>query len=1035
MGASSSTCSSFMSTNDGAKYDLFVSFSGQDIRDSFRSHFCKALSRENIHFFVDDKLKRGDEIWPALSRALEESRISVVIFSKDYPSSKLCLHELVKILECKKTNEQIVIPVFYQVNPSDVRSFGDAFINHENISEDEKQLWRAALTEASNLPGFDSSKIRPESKLIDEIIKDISDKLKDISPSSNPKGLIGIDSRIERVKSLLCIGKSDYEVVGIWGMGGIGKTTIAEAVFNQISGQFEGNCFIANVREESKRCGGLVHLRKKVLSQILEEEYVDFGTPNISQFMKSRLKRKKVLIVLDDVNTLNQLQTLAKQLDGFGPGSRIIITTRDKRLLRNCGVNKIYEVEAFNNHEARKLFCKYAFKQDNPHKDLMVFVDKVVSYAKGNPLALKVMGASLYQKTIQDWESALNKLNKVSDPDIQNLLKLSYDGLNKEEKEIFLDIACFFKGSGRDIVTRILDGCYFAAEFGLSVLIDKSLITISSLDTINMHDLLQELGHELVRQESFSQPGKRSRLHNQKDVCLVLRRNMGTEAVKSIFLNMSEMKGMHINSPIFENIWNLRFLKFYDVPNYISKVHCPNHLPDGMRYLHWDGYPSKALPSSFNSEKLVELHLCGSKLKQLWDGAMDVPNLRRLDLSGSQHLTRIPEFSNAPCLECVNLQSCKNLLDSGSSFQHLEGLRLLSLYFCEKFRSFPKLAGNIENLYLLGAAIEEVPSSIESLTKLSTLDLSNCAMLKQISPNIFKLKSLRSLFFGGCSNLEIFPEIPETLESLKELDLSDTAIKELPLSIENLIRLSKLHMRWCKSLETLPSSICNLRSLAYLDITNCSKLNKLPENLGNLKSLVYLFAFGTTICRLPSSLTFLEKLEGLDCSGLRGLTLPPKLGLLHSLTQLNLKDCNVIEVPEDIGCLSSLGELDLSGNDFESLPKSIKQLSRLRWLYLNNCEMLQSLTELPSGLLHMEAVNCKQLQSLPDASYFAESVIACGSYGGRLNFMFTYCMNLDQKLLSKVLKESLLIIQSQKEFIEKVHVNVTYSGTEVEAVV
>ena len=85
---------------------------------------------------------------------------------------------------------------------------------------------------------------------------------------------------------------------------------------------------------------------------------------------------------------------------------------------------------------------------------------------------------------------------------------------------------------------------------------------------------------------------------------------------------MSEMKDMHINSPIFENIWNLRFLKFYDVPNYISKVHCPNHLPDGLRYLHWDGYPSKALPSSFNSEKLVELHLCGSKLEQLWDGAM-----------------------------------------------------------------------------------------------------------------------------------------------------------------------------------------------------------------------------------------------------------------------------------------------------------------------------------------------------------------------------------------------------------------------------
>lgn len=108
---------------------------------------------------MNEELHGEDEISPALLSAIEESAISVIIFSEQYAFSKCCLDELVKILECKKKNDQIVLPVFYRVNPSDVRrqtgSFGDAFVEQANtfkVMPEKVQQWRFALKEASNDP-------------------------------------------------------------------------------------------------------------------------------------------------------------------------------------------------------------------------------------------------------------------------------------------------------------------------------------------------------------------------------------------------------------------------------------------------------------------------------------------------------------------------------------------------------------------------------------------------------------------------------------------------------------------------------------------------------------------------------------------------------------------------------------------------------------------------------------------------------------------------------------------------------------------
>ncbi|KAK7266100.1 hypothetical protein RIF29_18740 [Crotalaria pallida] len=158
------TTSSSSSSHDKNKHELFISFRGQDVRRSLLSHLKRELGCRRIDFYVDDvKLDRGDEISSSLLKAIEGSQISLIIFSKDYASSKWCLEELAKIIECMERNNQIVLPVFYNVSPSDVRhqrgEYGIALADHEEKYKDrtvnDVQKWRDALKKAAQLSGFD----------------------------------------------------------------------------------------------------------------------------------------------------------------------------------------------------------------------------------------------------------------------------------------------------------------------------------------------------------------------------------------------------------------------------------------------------------------------------------------------------------------------------------------------------------------------------------------------------------------------------------------------------------------------------------------------------------------------------------------------------------------------------------------------------------------------------------------------------------------------------------------------------------------
>ena len=361
---------------------------------------------------------------------------------------------------------------------------------------------------------------RHEAKLIEEIVGDICNKL-DRTSSSSTNGLVGMESRVKKMDDLLCIGSPDVRMVGLWGMAGIGKTTIAKAIYERIYALFEGCCFLSNVREESHKVG-LSHLQIELLSQIFKEGNPQKFSRGIN-FIKDRLQNKKVLIILDDVDEEEQLESLVGNRDWFGAGSRIIITTRDRHVLTYPEVNGTYEATELENDEALELFCRHAFRHKDVSEDFRQICGHALDYARGLPLALKVLGSSLYTKSKCEWESQLAKLKQFPNQKVQNVLKTSLEGLDDHDLGIFLDVAFFYKGQNKDFVEEILESCGFHFNIGIRNLVDKSLITVSK-NKLWMHDLLQETGWEIVKQES-KVLGERSRLRVHEDINRVLTTN------------------------------------------------------------------------------------------------------------------------------------------------------------------------------------------------------------------------------------------------------------------------------------------------------------------------------------------------------------------------------------------------------------------------------------------------------------------------------------------------------------------------------
>ncbi|CAJ1971313.1 unnamed protein product [Sphenostylis stenocarpa] len=711
----------------GLTYDVFISFRGEDTRHKFIGHLRKELFRRGINAFLDDKhLELGLELLPALSKAIQESRIFILVFSPNYASSTWCLDELRRILQLSKTrgNKNLVFPIFYHVDPLDVQhqrnSYKEHMMEHEQRFGTESQKvrdWRSALSEVCNLVRDPKIEEGSEIDLIENIVKKVYENIT-LEPLDIGRKTVGLGPRIEELKSLIDMNLDDNSVrmLGVHGFGGVGKTELAKALYDEIVQNFDAACFLADVREKSNKINGLEDLQKTLLSELFKETKIELGSTSEGIYeIKHRLRRVKVLLV-------------------------------------------------------------------------------------------------------------------------------------------FLDIACFFKGEKKEYVKRILEE--FGSTSSINVLCDKSLLTIED-DCLKMHDLIQDMGREIVRQEAPNYPGKRSRLWDCEDVREILTEDSGSKKIQGIMFDPPQREDVNWSGNAFEKMKWLRILIIRNT-TFSPK---PEHLPNHLRVLDWEEYPSKSFQSRFHPKKIIVFNMPRSHLT-LEGPFKKFSCLTNMDFSYNQSITEFPDVSQVQNLRELRLDHCRNLIAIHYSIGFLKRLVHLSASECSKLSNFPRrmflpslevldlnLCASIEHfpkimqemtkplkIYMINTGIQELPESIGNLIGLVYIDISNSRKLQYLPSSLFMLPNVVSFKIEGCSQLR--ESFGSFIQTLSEANVCP-AVRALNLGNGNLSDKDLEILRYFPKLEDLIASDNNFTclptclekcvDLISLDLSQCRKLKKIPK--------------------------------------------------------------------------------------------------------------------------------------------------------------------------------------------------------------
>ncbi|XWS34909.1 hypothetical protein CRYUN_Cryun21dG0077700 [Craigia yunnanensis] len=948
------------------RWDVFLSFRGEDTRHGITKNLYSSLEEKGVRVFRDDDgLNRGDEISPSLLEAIEDSAASIVILSQNYASSHWCLEELARICELRR----LILPIFYEVDPSDVRRqrgpFEEHFCSHENrFGKDRVMKWRTAMEKVGGIAGFPFKKESGEEKdLIRAVLREVLKELNN-TPVKVASYAVGLDTRVTELINLLDVKSNGIKVLGLHGMGGIGKTTLAKAIYNKILGHFELRSFISNVRELSKE-NGLVSLQTKLIGDIsnssgnvmLSANDVDANALTIRKIIHD----KKVLLVVDDVDEENQLNALGARVKWQNDGNiRIIVTTRNRGVLNEHYVNQLYEVRELHFDQALELFSYHALRREKPTEEFLELSKKIVSLTGNLPLALEVFGSFLLDmRKVTEWEVALKKLEDSRPNKLQGVLRISFDGLDRENQCIFLDIACLFvkMRMKREDIIDVLKGCDFKAEIAIRVLEEKSLIKFFGDDALWMHDQLRDMGRQIVKDENFVDPGMRSRLWDRDEILTVLKNHKGTSSIEGIVMDINNKneKEVVVRTKPFKSMVNLRLLQI----NHLKLEGKFKFLPHELKWLQWHGCALKTLPSDFCPQKLGVLDLSESKIERVWSSFSNkvAENLMVMNLRGCPRLASLPDLSGHEKLQKIVLENCVKLINIHKSVGSLKSLRHLDMTGCTNLVEFPSDVLGMKNIQTLVLShcykLKELPEGIGSMKSLKELYVDNTG-IEKLPESIYRLEKLEKLNLGGCVHIKQLPKCVGKLVSLKELHLNQSALENLPDSVGFLENLEILSLMSCESLLAIPDTVGNIKLLKELLIKG-SAITEIPNSIGSLSYLKCLFVGGNQLSKLPDSIQGLASIVELDMDGTSIRDLPSQIGALRLLEKLEMRNCSSLDsLPESMGCLFALTYLNIFDASIAVLPESIGMLENLITLRLNKCRRL---CKLPSSIGNLKSLH------------------------------------------------------------------------------
>ncbi|KAL6590966.1 hypothetical protein ACP70R_050148 [Stipagrostis hirtigluma subsp. patula] len=733
----------------------------------------------------------------------------------------------------------------------------------------------------------------------------------------NDSDILGRDAEKRTLINLLseCHNKDGTVILPIYGLGGIGKTTLAGLLYNDTQlKKYDCRVWVYVSQEfDLKKIG------RSIVSQLAMEggQQSTDTLQLINRGLDCLIRGKTVLIVLDDLweERESELEKLKSMLHVGKKGSMIdvIVTTRKKNIAKKICTNEPYMLHALKDEMCWDIIKRSSGFEHKTNKEQLALIGlEIAKKCGGVALAAKALGYLLRSKNLQGW-SEINDSdiwNKSSEDDnslhatVLPSLKLSYQRMTPHMRLCFSYCAMFLKGC--------------------DIFEDDLIHQWVALDFINLSK-----GKEYVKQllgMSFIQHSKKPIVLYQtskKDVALYKMHDLVHDLARSVIGDeLIEFGGATKSSTSGQ-----KYCRYALVTNYDRTIKLSNVLPKKVRALRF-------LDSS------------------------------KLDLSGGA-------FSFAKCLRILDFSECSSILLPASIGQ-LRQLRCLIAPRTQNER-LPECITELSKLQYLNlkgsSQISALPESVGKLGCLMYLDLSDCSCLSKLPESFGDLKSLVHLDTSCCSEITELPGSFGNMTSLQHLELSGCKkVKALPESVCGLRKLQHLNLSRCCDLRKLPEAIGSLVDLRYLSMSFCRNIKELPESFQNLRNLEHLnFSFNYYMEGLPGALRGLNSLQHLDISNRRidtaqifrhgGLyhgELYDALGSLTKLKYLNLSSINqtfiksggkrVINV-DFIGGLTNLECLDLSWNSIVYLPESVGNLKRLHTLNLSHCKNLKSLPD------------------------------------------------------------------------------------------